>query len=105
MLHFAALAILTATSRGAQRPFAQRAFLYDPAQIQAWNRANHINTLGADAQSRNKKPSQSYVTHVSVSGNFGGVFNVTGIGSATSQVESNAIAVNTNRPITFTANS
>jgi|GEM_PF-1958357 len=105
MTHFAVLAVLMATSHTAQRGGFHRTFIYDPAQIQAWNRSNHVDTLEAGQSGSSKfKPMQT-LTHVSVSGNFGGIFNVNGIGTASSQTESNEISVNTNRPLTFTANS
>ena len=105
MTPFAVLAVLMASSHAVQRGGIHRTFVYDPAQIQAWNRTYHVNAFDASQGSATKGRPMQTLTHVSVSGNFGGIFNVIGIGTATSQTESNAISVNTNRPLTFTANS
>ena len=102
MTHFAVLALLLASSHGT-RPIGSRPFTYDATQLQAWYRANHVNTL--EPIPTGKANSLLGPTHVSVSGNFGGVFNVSGIGTASSQMETNTVAVNTNRSLTFTANS
>jgi len=105
MVHFAIIAVLTGALQAPQRPLAHRMFTYDSAQIQAWDRANHVNQLQHSGTNSQAHPSYQGPTHVNVSGSFGGVFNVSGIGSATSQVSTNLISVNTNRPLTFTANS
>lgn len=92
-----------AMPHGSPRHSGVRPFMYDPTQLQAWYRANHINALDTGVAQR---PAADIVpTHVEVSGNFGGIFNVDGIGTASSDTQANAISVMTNRSLTFTANS
>ncbi len=104
-MHFAVLAILMSAHLGAQRPTFSRPFTYQPTQIQAWYRANHIDQLDASSPLASKLHPMVVPTHVSLSGNFGGIFNVVGIGTSTSQTESSVVSVSTNRSLTFTANS
>lgn len=44
-------------------------------------------------------------SYVSISGNFGGVFYVSGFGQGSSQTQTNLVNITTNRALTFSANS
>jgi len=108
--HIAKAALMLSMSHGAQHVDSSRVFAYDPSQLQSWYRANHVDL---NAVSETQKAAQgiavrrhtSAQTQVSISGNFGGVFYVSGVGLGSSQTESNMITVFTNRPLTFSANS
>ena len=43
-------------------------------------------------------------SYVNISGNFGGVFYVSGVGGGTSQTQTNLVNITTNRSLTFSAN-
>jgi len=102
--HIGKIALMLAMSHGGQRGGAPKIFTYDSTQLQEWYRASHVNAEPEDLPDGIKKPMRGG-TQVRISGNFGGVFNVSGIGESTSQTESNEISVTTNRPLTFSANS
>jgi hypothetical protein len=110
--HALILALSMTTGLGSQRGAPPKAFAYDPVQLEAYYRAQHIDTtspLGANTeQSSANKPGQGpngAPSYVNISGNFGGVFTVAGVGTQTSQNEVNVVNIITNRALTFTANS
>lgn len=57
----------------------------------------------AGASKAGFKPELS-ASFVNISGNFGGVFYVSGIGGGTSQTQTNLVNITTNRSLTFSAN-
>jgi len=107
------MVVALANGPGPQRARPVRVFAYDPLAIEALSQAAQSKTMPetpavAEAQMASKtgrRPGQNAPSYVNISGNFGGVFYVTGIGSATSQSQSNFISITTNRALTFSANS
>ena len=109
MLAHALLIAGLMTSYSAQKPRPpMRVFQYDPAQVGALlhpeikpvAEAAAPATAGAVA-----KPDSKPASYVSISGNFGGVFYVSGVGQGASQTQTNFVNVTTNRALTFSANS
>jgi hypothetical protein len=86
-------------------------FAYDPSQIAARVRSIQDKRLpagptivGVNGSRPGSKPSLA-PSYVNISGNFGGVFYVSGVGSAPSQMQTNTVNITTNRSLTFTTNS
>lgn len=111
MFTHAILMIATlAAGFGAQRHKPIHVYAYNPVALEEYNKhqakLNGANseTTEAEAQLKtSRKPGQTPPSYVNISGNFGGVFYVTGVGSSTSQSQSNLINITSNRSLTFTA--
>lgn len=70
-------------------------FAYSADQLSGWN-----PVTPAAPVSRLIAPAASHIT-VHINGNFGGTFNVTGMGAGASSRSDNLIDIVTNRPLTF----
>jgi len=101
MTHVAILTLLIGFSHAHQRPTG-RPFAYDPTQPQQGVKSRGVPPSPVENPEKNFNP---IVTHVSISGNFGGVFNISGVGDITTQTQTNVISVSTNRALTFWTNS
>lgn len=86
-------------------------FAYDPAAYEVFLASQQKKTVpeGAEPASPEikvaKKSADRPPSYVYISGNFGGVFYVSGVGGSASQTQSNVIVITTNRALTFSANS
>jgi len=88
-------------------------FSYNPLALEEFNKEQKAKLNGANPETIEpeaqvkpvKKANLIPPSYVSISGNFGGVFYVTGVGSAMSQTQSNFVNISTNRALAFTANS
>jgi hypothetical protein len=99
MLSAASLYILPALAlmAGGQR---RAVFSFDSTQITPWPGSYASQT---PVQYNSKRPSSIGTAQVSVIGNFGGTFTVSGIGSSSSSRSDELINITTNRPLTFLA--
>jgi hypothetical protein len=113
LAHAIVMIIAFVAGLGAQHPKPVRVFAYDPLALEAFNKEQAAKLSGENSEAAateaqvkpSHKPEPNPTSYVSVSGNFGGVFNVNGIGGSTTQTETNWIDVTSNRSLTFTANS
>ena len=82
----------------------ENVFAYNLVQAQGGSHGGQLkrppNTI---VTPKGEKPIQ-VPSYVNVSGNFGGVFYVSGVGSGLSQTQTNVVSVTTNRSLTFAAN-
>ena len=86
-------------------------FAYNPAMEEPGERYSQVkrtppgSTIVGDAggNKTSVKPDLS-PSFVNISGNFGGVFYVSGVGGGTSQTQTNLVNITTNRSLTFSAN-
>lgn len=103
------LVAFVAGGHSLQRPRATGVFTYNPGEAPSISRLGVQEKLPPGGtrpapiigQKGAQKPTQG-PSYVSISGNFGGVFYVSGVGVGTSQTQSNLIAIVTNRSLTFT---
>jgi len=103
--------VTLAAAHVSQRAKPARIFAYNPAALEQFNEEQRAKLPGANpAESEAiseakqvRKPGQGPPSYVNISGNFGGVFYVTGVGGATSQSQSNLVNITTNRGLTFSA--
>jgi hypothetical protein len=84
---------------------SQRVFGFDAQQLSSWYHFHAVSQapqpLGTVKPQRNT-PSTVFVL---INGNFGGTFNVSGIGAGTSASGNNYIDITTNRALSFSASS
>ena len=110
-----AVIIALASVQGPKRPIPRHVFVYDPVALEAFNREQQAKLSGGAPPNASlqttpeakpgKKPTSPPPSYVNISGNFGGVFYVAGVGNGTSQSQTNLINITTNRSVTFSANS
>lgn len=91
------VAALAAPAWCAQR---RTVFAFDSRQIAAWNSYYHVNV---SPTRQAPHPYSGSGVQVTINGNFGGTFNVSGPGNGTSSRGDNNIDVSTNASLTFTA--
>jgi len=107
------MVVMLTGGHGAQRPKPTRVFSYNPLALEEFNKEQRAKLPGEHPESSEpeaqvkpvKKPPSAPASYVSISGNFGGVFYVTGVGSSMSQTQANFVNISSNRALTFTANS
>ncbi len=99
-------------SAGAQRARPVHILAYDPVAYQQFLESQRVpkmtepeKTSSPSSGTATNKPASSQPAYVYISGNFGGVFSVSGVGAGTSQTQSNLVNITTNRALTFWANS
>jgi hypothetical protein len=111
LTHAVMMVVMLSGGSGAQRQKPSHVFAYNPLALEEFNKEQQAKLNGehpepseTEAQAKTvKKPNQAPASYVSISGNFGGVFYVTGVGGSTSQTQSNFVNITTNRALTFSA--
>lgn len=116
LTHAILIAAALTAGHSSQRPKPVRVLAYNPAALEQFNKEQESKLQKeptqvvpvaetSDEKVPSPKPGLAGPSYVNISGNFGGVFYVSGVGSSTSQTQTNTVNIITNRALTFSANS